>query len=134
METKTPGRPFIQSVIEAVMHELPVMESVLKIVLGHAERSRVRKIVAIHLKVGELSDLMEDWMQRYFDYVSKGTLAEGAVLKIQKIPVRFRCSGCSAEFTADVRKEAEIRCPDCSADRPTLIAGREYFIENMEVI
>ncbi|PKN34811.1 MAG: hydrogenase maturation nickel metallochaperone HypA [Deltaproteobacteria bacterium HGW-Deltaproteobacteria-19] len=134
MEIPTPGRPFNQSVIEAVMHELPVMESVLKIVLGHAERNRVRKIVAIHLKVGELSDLIEDWMQRYFDYVSKGTLAEGAVLKIQKIPVRFRCSGCSSEFTADVRKEAEIRCPECGADRPTLISGREYFIENMEVI
>jgi len=116
------------------MHELPVMESVLKIVLGHAERNHVRKIVAIHLKVGELSDLMEDWMQRYFDYVSKDTLAEGAVLKILRIPVRFRCSGCGMEFGADVRKEAEIRCPGCGADRPVLVSGREYFIENMEVL
>jgi hydrogenase nickel incorporation protein HypA/HybF len=116
------------------MHELPVMESILKIVLGHAGRHRVRKVVAIHLKVGELSDLMEDWMQRYFDYLSKETLAEGAVLKIQRIPVRFRCSGCHAEFGADIRQEKEIRCPECAAERPTLIAGREYFIENMEVV
>lgn len=116
------------------MHELPVMESVLRIVLGHAARNRVRKIVAVHLKVGELSDLMEEWMQRYFDYVSKDTLAEGAVLKIKRIPVRFRCAGCRAEFGADIRQEREIRCPECGADRPVLIAGREYFIENMEVI
>jgi hydrogenase nickel incorporation protein HypA/HybF len=110
------------------------MESVLRIVLGHAARNGVRKIVAIHLQVGELSDLVEEWMQRYFDYVSKDTLAEGALLKIQRIPVRFRCTGCRAEFGADIRQEKEIRCPECGAVRPVLIAGREYFIENMEVI
>ncbi|MCJ7747981.1 MAG: hydrogenase maturation nickel metallochaperone HypA, partial [Desulfobacterales bacterium] len=54
------------------MHELPITESILNIVLKHAEMNSVRKVMAIHLKVGKLSDLEDDWIQRYFDYLSKG--------------------------------------------------------------
>ena len=60
------------------MHELPVTESILNIVLTHAKRNRARKVISIHLKIGELSDLENEWVQRYFDYLSKDTIAEGA--------------------------------------------------------
>ena len=50
------------------MHELQVTESILDIVLRHAEANQVNKILSIQLKVGELSDLEDEWIQRYFDY------------------------------------------------------------------
>jgi hydrogenase nickel incorporation protein HypA/HybF len=59
------------------MHELPITESILKIVLKHAEMNSARKVITVHLQVGKLSDLEDDWIQRYFDYLSKGTIAEG---------------------------------------------------------
>ena len=64
------------------MHELPVTESILKIVLKHARVSGVRKVRTIRLIVGKLSDLEDEWIQRYFDYLSKGTVAEGARLGV----------------------------------------------------
>lgn len=64
------------------MHELPVVESILNIVMKHAEMNQVQKIVSISLIVGELSDLEAEWMQHYFDFLSNDTLAEGARLKL----------------------------------------------------
>ena len=57
------------------MHELPITESILKIVLKHAETNSVRKVMSINLQIGKLSDLEDEWIQRYFDYLSKGTVA-----------------------------------------------------------
>lgn len=42
------------------MHELPITESILKIVLRHAATNDVRKIMTIHLRVGKLSDLEDE--------------------------------------------------------------------------
>jgi len=116
------------------MHELPVMQSILNVVLSHAKQHNVRQVVAIHLDVGELSDLEDKWMQHYFDYLSKGSLAEKAKLKINRIPVTMKCKGCGKTYTVDLKANREIACPVCSEKGCEMIAGREYFIRNMEAI
>jgi len=89
------------------MHELQVTESILSIVLKHAEANRVNKVVAIHLKIGELSDLENEWIQHYFDYLSKDTKAEGAKLKIERTPVVLRCNKCSNSFEVNIKQMQE---------------------------
>ncbi len=116
------------------MHELPVTESILKIVLAHAEKNDVRQVMTIQLQVGRLSDLEDDWMQRYFDYVSKGTLAEGAKLQIERTPIRLTCNACAHIYTADDASQIGQPCPECGHKDVTLISGREYFIKNIEVL
>ena len=59
------------------IHELPVTESILRVLLRHAEEARAGKVVSVSLRIWELSDIIEEWLQRNFDYLSKGTLAEG---------------------------------------------------------
>jgi hydrogenase nickel incorporation protein HypA/HybF len=115
------------------MHELPITESILKIVLKHAEMNRVRRVMAIHLQVGKLSDLEDDWIQRYFDYLSKGTVAEGAKLKIERTPVVMRCDACSTSYEADIARMGDLVCPACGKNGGTLLSGREYTVKEMEV-
>ena len=115
------------------MHELPITESILKIVLKHAEMNRVRKVTAIHLQVGKLSDLEDDWIQRYFDYLSRGTVAEGAKLKIERMPVVVRCDACSASYEMEIARIGDLVCPACGEKRGTLLSGREYTVKEMEV-
>ena len=57
------------------MHELSITESILKIVLKHAQKSGIQKVMTIHLRIGKLSDLEDEWIQRYFDYLSKESIA-----------------------------------------------------------
>ncbi len=116
------------------MHELPVTESILDIVLKHAENNNVKKIVTIYLGVGELSDLEDEWMQKYFEYLSKGTLAEDARLSIERIPITMQCGTCSHVFTVEKKGLGKIQCPKCNAENCTLKSGREYYIKNMEVV
>ncbi len=116
-----------------VMHELPITESILKIVLKHAEMNHVRRVVTIHLKIGKLSDLEDDWIQRYFDYLSKDTLAEGAKLKIERTPIIMQCVACSNSYEAEMERMGDWVCPECGQKGGTLLSGREYTIKEMEV-
>ena len=116
------------------MHELPVTESILNIALKHARAHNVERIVSISLRIGELSDLVNEWVQHYFDYLSKDTIAEGAKLDIERSPVVFRCDGCEKSFQVDIKKIKEVICPDCGGKKNTLISGREYYIKNIAVI
>ena len=75
------------------MHELQVTKRILDIALEHAEGHQVRRIAVIHLRIGALSDLEDMWLQRYFDYLSRNTLAESARLAIERMPIVVRCSG-----------------------------------------
>lgn len=116
------------------MHELPVINSILGIVLKHAAANKVQRIVSIHLQVGALSDLEDAWMQQYFDYVSKDSLAEGAKLVVERIPAVLRCASCGHSFEIDMKDSAKKLCPECQGESHTLVSGREYFIKNMEVL
>jgi hydrogenase nickel incorporation protein HypA/HybF len=115
------------------MHELPITESILKIVLKHAETNNVRQVVTIHLQIGKLSDLQDEWIQRYFDYLSKGTVAQGAELKIERMPIRVQCDVCSNSYETEVAKLGDLVCPACGEKGGTLLSGREYYIKDMEV-
>ncbi len=116
------------------MHELQVTERILNIALKHASTNNVSKIISIQLKVGELSDLEDEWMQKYFDYLSKDSVAENAKLKIERTPVTMRCDGCAHSFHVNIREIKEIQCPECNGKECTLASGREYYIKDMEVL
>jgi hydrogenase nickel incorporation protein HypA/HybF len=115
------------------MHELPITESILKIVLKHAEMNHVRKVITIHLQVGRLGDLEDDWIQRYFDYLSKGTVAEGARLKIERMPMMVQCHACLTSYEAEKARIGDLVCPACGGKDGTLLSGTEYTIKEMEV-
>jgi hydrogenase nickel incorporation protein HypA/HybF len=116
------------------MHELPITESILNIVLRHAEANQALKVVKISLRIGELSDIVDEWVQRYFDYLSKDTIAEGATLKIERSPVIFRCKACEKDFRFDIRKIKDIICPVCGGKSVELVSGREFYIKDIEVL
>lgn len=116
------------------MHELPVIDSILKVVLVHAAKHRVRKVLVIHLEVGELSDLEDQWMQHYFDHLSKGSRAEKARLVIERIPARLQCSQCGENFPFNKVDGESNSCPACFARDCRLIAGQGYFVKNIEAL
>ena len=116
------------------MHELQVTERILDVVLKHASGHDVSRIVVIHLRIGELSDLEDEWLQRYFDYLSRDTLAENAELAIEKVPIVVRCDSCAGSFELKKDQLREAVCPDCGESGFRLVSGREYFVKNIEVI
>ena len=114
------------------MHELPVTKSILGIVLKHAETNGVERVLTIHLSIGALSDLEAEWIQKYFDHLSRGTPADGAKLRVSRSPLTFLCEPCSLTFTADRVGLEEAACPECGSRDLSLVSGTGYTVESME--
>ncbi|MGD8998651.1 MAG: hydrogenase maturation nickel metallochaperone HypA, partial [Anaerolineae bacterium] len=67
------------------MHELSVTESLLEIALRHAARAGAARITRLNIVVGELSSIVDESVQFYWDIVSRGTMAEGAELHFERV-------------------------------------------------
>ena len=113
------------------MHELPVTESLLKVVLDAAQQNGAGRVVAIDLVIGELSSIVDDSVQFYFDILSQGTLAEGARLRFRRQPGQARCQDCGHEF--NVVPPLVAACPNCGSTAIRVSGGREFFVESIEV-
>jgi hydrogenase nickel incorporation protein HypA/HybF len=115
------------------MHELAVTKSILKIALDTADQNGGNEILSIRLAIGEMRNLEEEWIQRYFDYISKGTKAEKAVIKVRKIPVVFLCKGCGRQFHGNLKEDGKLLCSHCGSFEYDLFTGRELIVEQLEV-
>ncbi|MGV8083121.1 MAG: hydrogenase maturation nickel metallochaperone HypA [Coriobacteriia bacterium] len=115
------------------MHELPILRDVVDIAIAHASEAGASRIVSIKLEIGELRDLDQEWMQRYFDFVTKDTIAEGASLVVTYSAARFMCNSCRESFTFEIRSQNQLRCPRCSSAQAELVAGNELRIESIDV-
>ncbi len=114
------------------MHELPVTEKILDIALKHAEQNEAKKIHSITLRVGGLTDLQDKWLQHYFDYLSKDTIANGAQLVIIPEGIRLRCGECKTLIETEKSDLQDQKCPHCDATEGfSILSGREYYIEEM---
>lgn len=112
------------------MHELSVTQGIMDIVVSEAEKHGFNQVTAIKLMVGQLSGVMPQLIQDYFDLMTTGTVAEGAKLIIERIPAAIKCDTCGEESLIDRFK---LRCPKCSSIEVKLIAGKEFYIDSMEV-
>lgn len=116
------------------MHELAITKSIFSIVEKYALKNRVNKVITINLEIGALSDLQNEWIQHYFNHLSKGTIADGAKLSIIRIPAIFECNDCNNTFKINSILNEELICKSCNSKKVVLISGREYTIKNMEVL
>ncbi len=105
-------------------------ESILEIATRHAAQAGARRITRVHLVIGQLSSLIDDSVQFYWDIISKDTIAEGAQLDFRRIQAQLQCLDCEQVYapTAD-----ELACPACGSIRVKIISGEEFYLEAIEV-
>jgi hydrogenase nickel incorporation protein HypA/HybF len=112
------------------MHEQSVVESLLALAIENAEKEKASKILRIYLVVGELSGVIEEAVDFYFTFLSRGTIAENASIFYMHIPAEVRCRNCSTVFSPE---NLDFHCPNCKEQQIEIIGGRELYIESMEV-
>ena len=112
------------------MHELAITQSMLDIVLEGAKESGARKVGAINLVIGELSGFVEESVRFYFDFLAKDTIAEGAALHFKPISPQARCRSCDKPFKV---REFDWSCPQCGGSDIEITAGKELFVESIDI-
>jgi hydrogenase nickel incorporation protein HypA/HybF len=115
----------------ARMHELSVTQSILDIVLRHAQQAGASRIMGINLVIGELAGFVDDSIQFYFDFLSRDTVAQGAQLNFERLAARVRCHACGAEYAPP--NSRLWSCPECDALGGEIIAGREFSVASIEI-
>ena len=105
------------------MHELPVVQELIERLDKESEERGIAHISEIHLRIGELSGVVGECVQLYFDLLSEGHSSEGAKLIFTHVPVRFKCPGCGREFP----HKGSFSCPECGADGVRVRGSGEDF-------
>ena len=112
------------------MHELAVTQSILKIVLRHAEQAGAKRITGIHIVMGELSTNVDDSVQFYWDLIARDTIAEGAILNFRRVPAQLQCMACFEKYHPG---QGELICPKCGSVGAKIISGEEFSVESIDV-
>jgi hydrogenase nickel incorporation protein HypA/HybF len=111
------------------MHELSVTTSILEIALRHARAAGATRITDLHLVIGQLSSIVDDSVQFYWDIVSENTLAAGSRLHFRRIPGELTCLDCGMRYAPG----SADACLACGSARAQITAGEEFYLDSIEV-
>ena len=112
------------------MHEASISESILSLALDKAQKAGAQKITRVNLVLGELSGVVGECLQMYFEVLSQKTIADGAVLSFETKPATLKCRKCANVF---LPADHNWACPDCRESNVEIISGRECYMESIEV-
>lgn len=112
------------------MHELAVTQSILDIVLQHARKANAAKVTKIYLVIGDLSSIVDESVQFYWEIIAKDTVAEQADLIFQRVAATFKCLECQTVYQLDGQV---VFCPSCGSSKIEILSGEEFFIEAIDV-
>ena len=121
------------------MHEMAATQVMLNMALEHADGQR---IIDIYLRVGRMSAIVPESVQLFFDYLSKDTLAEGAALHFEVLPIEMTCLDCGKqadlsewadELPQAVMMHALERGCDCGSNKLRVTGGAGFDMVSIAV-
>lgn len=119
------------------MHEASLVQGLLDIVLKALEdhnaanpQNRAVKVSEIVCGAGLLACFEPNTLRACFEIFSEGTAAEGAVLKIETIPLQCSCGDCGKKF-AILRRE--FACPFCGGENIGFSGGNGLVLQALNV-
>lgn len=111
------------------MHELAMAMSMVRLMEQAAEGAHARHVNRARLSIGELSCLDPRALESAFEVAAEGTVAEGCVLEVRRIPALLRCRACGNAHGGPLLSP----CPRCGDPGAEVLGGREFWIESLDV-
>jgi hydrogenase nickel incorporation protein HypA/HybF len=112
------------------MHEMSLCEGVLQVLQSESAKQGFDRVKTVWLEIGELSSVEPEAMLFSFDVVTRGSHADGAALRIIRVPGRAWCMHCAD--TVNIKQRFD-ECPDCGGHQLQVTAGDEMKIKELEV-
>ena len=112
------------------MHEVSLMEQTLAIAIDHADQQNATRIHRLVMRIGTMSGVVPEALSFAFDVTIQGTIAEGATLEIETVPVLCYCSHCQHDFQP---QDIIYECPDCGRFTAQSRQGQEIELKTLEV-
>jgi len=112
------------------MHELSLCEGVLQILEEQSWIQGFLRVSRVCLEIGALAGVEPEALRFHFDAVTRGSLAEGAILEIVAVPAQAWCLPCGEKVS--IRQYFDA-CPQCGSHQLQVIGGEELRVQQLEV-
>jgi len=112
------------------LHEVGIASSILETVDAEARRRPDSQIIAVGLRIGELSNIDKDALSFAFDALTRNSNWQNLKIEIEWCPRRQKCLTCNEEFSVE---NYQLDCPKCAGASTTCISGTELDIAYLEV-
>ncbi len=111
------------------MHELGLMDAVMKTVGRIVKEEGLTHVSRIVLEIGELSGAVPHFITDCYKAVVADTQYQDTELVLEMAPGIARCNDCQIKFRIDME---ELCCPTCSGKNLTPLAGKDLTIKEIE--
>jgi len=111
------------------MHEVSIIQNVIKIVTEKAIENKFTRISKVSLKIGELSGVMPDSLNFAFKSCIMESMLAGSTLEIEKVKAIAECDDCKQEFPIDHFNKL---CPSCNQFCSSIVSGYELYVNTIE--
>jgi len=109
------------------MHETYLIAQLLDLVQSEATINELVQVEKLRLRVGAGHMVVPELMQTAFEVMSERTVAAGAVLEIETVPLIAMCPTCDLEVKII---DWVFFCPTCGSILTEIISGKELdFVE-----
>lgn len=112
------------------MHELAATKHLLDTALYYAEKAEAHSITNIYLTIGQLSTMLDDSVQFYWNMLSDGTLAAGSRLHFHRVPAQMQCEQCGCTY--EIGDTDDFLCPSCRIPG-RIVTGDEFLLEAIDI-
>ncbi len=113
------------------MHEMSIAQSILDIALEVAGKEGARKVVSIKIQAGAMRGIVPEQLRFCMEFLTRETLAEGARLEVETLPIRGLCRQCRTEFEVE---NFSFICPKCEGSTIETLSGMELAVKEIEVV
>ena len=112
------------------MHEMSLCEGILHVLENSAATQKFQRVKGVWLEIGQLAGVEKSALAFSFDVVTRGTLAENAILTMIDIPADAWCMPCAKPVEIQQRFDP---CPECGSHQLQVQGGDEMRIKELEV-
>ncbi|MEM2865764.1 MAG: hydrogenase nickel incorporation protein HypA [Candidatus Hadarchaeales archaeon] len=128
------------------MHEWAIAEGIVEALLERGRREGAKRITGFRLILGEIQGVEEELLRFALGELSRGTMLEGAEVRVEREKGRVGCRSCGFEWFPERGSGEEealhflpdllplfLKCPRCGSVDLEIKGGRGIWVSSLEI-
>ena len=110
------------------MHELSLASAIADIAL---RRGSERTVTVVHVRVGQLRQVVPDSLSFCWTMVTAGTALDGCQLELERVDAVVRCRSCGG--LNPLGSQIGLLCPACASFDVEVVTGDEFLVTALDL-
>lgn len=111
------------------MHEIAITTALMNAVSKEVQRRGGGQVIEIAMSVGGLQSVDPHSIQSCFTFLAEGTIMDGAVLMVKRLPIVIHCNACSTDGVAD----NDFHCRECGGVDVRILSSGGMTVDSIVV-